>query len=75
MPTGTACREFFYCIRRIVKKKQGAISVIFLSMAKLELELSNGNRLFSDKYGVFLVKKLEDMPEIVDGNRTYIQCE
>lgn len=49
--------------------------MIFLSMAKLELELSNGNRLFSDKFGVFLVKKLEDMPEIVDGNRTYIQCE
>lgn len=47
----------------------------FLSMAKLELELSNGNRLFSDKYGVFLVKNLDDMPEIVDGNRTYIQCE
>jgi len=44
-------------------------------MAKLELELSNGNRLFSDKYGLFWVKNLDDMPEIVNGNRTYIQCE
>ena len=44
-------------------------------MAKLVLELSNGNRLFEDKFGVFLVKDLDDMPEIVDGNRTYVQCE
>ena len=44
-------------------------------MAKLVLELANGNRLFEDDFGVFLVKDLDDLPEIKNGNRTYIQCE
>ena len=44
-------------------------------MAKLVFEKANGSRLFEDKYGLFWVKNLDDMPEIVDGNRVYIQCE
>ena len=44
-------------------------------MAKLVFEKANGARLFEDKFGLFWVESLDDMPEIVDGNRTYVQCD